>query len=86
MSGNNFEEMEDIVLTEKVLQFFDSSRFVSHKTKMSQKFNSKKIHNKKIIKNLYNISKTKLYRVKCFKVIWILYMSQICAKNIKLGC
>ena len=46
MSGNNFEEMEDIVLTEKVLQSFDSSRFVSHKTKMSQKFNSKKIHNK----------------------------------------
>lgn len=38
----NFEEMEDIALTEKVLQSSDSSRLVSRKAKMSQKFNSRK--------------------------------------------
>ena len=41
-SGSIFEEMEDIAPTENVLQSTDSSRFVSHKGKMSQKFNSRK--------------------------------------------
>lgn len=41
-SGSVFEEMEDIAPTENVLESTDSSRFVSHKAKMSQKFNSKK--------------------------------------------
>ena len=41
-SSKNFEEMEDIALTEKVLQSSDSSRLVSRKAKMSQKFNSRK--------------------------------------------
>ena len=38
----NFEEMENIALIEKVVKSSDSSRPVSRKAKMSQKFNSKK--------------------------------------------